>query len=106
MERRYQLDTEENRIFLAEIRQNLLDFGRRFPSPGGGSYYLGDDGNMLTGWQEIGGIWYYFGEDGSMYTGWLESAPGEWYYLNADGSMASDVTIDGRRLNASGVYRE
>ena len=61
---------------------------------------------MLTGWQEIGGIWYYFGEDGSMYTGWLESAPGEWYYLNADGSMASDVTIDGRRLNASGVYRE
>lgn len=72
----------------------------------GSWYYLGDDGNMLTGWQEIGGIWYYFGEDGSMYTGWLESAPGEWYYLNADGSMASDVTIDGRRLNASGVYRE
>lgn len=51
MERRYQLDTEENRIFLAEIRQNLLDFGRRFPSPGGGSYYLGDDG---TPWPEKG----------------------------------------------------
>lgn len=44
MERKYQLDTEENRLFLAEIRQNLLDFGRKFPSPGGGSYYLGDDG--------------------------------------------------------------
>ena len=51
MERKYQLDTEENRLFLAEIRQNLLDFGRRFPSPGGGSYYLGDDG---TPWPEKG----------------------------------------------------
>ena len=51
MERKYQLDTEENRLFLAEIRQNLLDFGRKFPSPGGGSYYLGDDG---TPWPEKG----------------------------------------------------
>ena len=51
MERKYQLDTEGNRLFLAEIRQNLLDFGRRFPSPGGGSYYLGDDG---TPWPEKG----------------------------------------------------
>ena len=45
MERKYQWNTEENRLFLAEIRQNLLDFGRQFPSPGGGSWYLGDDGS-------------------------------------------------------------
>lgn len=51
MERKYLLDTDENRTFLAEIRQNLLDFGRKFPSPGGGAYYLGDDG---TPWPEKG----------------------------------------------------
>ncbi len=41
---KYQIDTPENRQFLADIRQKLLDFGRQFPSPGGSSYYLGDDG--------------------------------------------------------------
>lgn len=51
MEAKYQLNTAENRSFLAEMRQELLDFGRRFPSPGGGSHYLGDDG---TPWPEKG----------------------------------------------------
>lgn len=51
MKPNYQLNTEENRSFLAELRQNLLNFGRRFPSPGGGSYYLGDDG---APWPERG----------------------------------------------------
>ena len=31
------------------MRNDLFTFGRRFPSPGGGSYYLGDDG---TPWKE------------------------------------------------------
>lgn len=47
--RKYQIDTPENREFLKEIREGLLSFGHRFPSPGGGSYYLGDDG---TPWKE------------------------------------------------------
>lgn len=51
MDQKYLLNAEENRAFLANIRQNLLDFGRSFPSPGGGSYYLGDDG---TPWPEKG----------------------------------------------------
>lgn len=45
---KYQIDTEENKIFLQEIRKELLDFGNRFPSPGGSSYYLGDDGTPWT----------------------------------------------------------
>ncbi len=49
--RKYQIDTEANRRFLEEIRENLLSFGHRFPSPGGSSYYLGDDG---TPWKERG----------------------------------------------------
>lgn len=46
---KYQLDTAENKAFIREIRNNLLEFGHRFPSPGGGSYYLGDDG---TPWKD------------------------------------------------------
>ena len=49
MHNKYVIDTEENREFLRSGAQALLDFGRRFPSPGGGSYYLGDDG---TPWKD------------------------------------------------------
>lgn len=48
MIRKYQLNTAENKRFLAEIREDLLSFGHRFPSPQGGSYYLGDDGTPWT----------------------------------------------------------
>lgn len=49
MNKKYWIDTEENRSFLEELREELLTFGHRFPSPGGSSYYLGDDG---TPWKE------------------------------------------------------
>lgn len=45
---RYILDTDENRKYLEDNAKALLEFGRRFPSPGGGSYYLGDDGTPWT----------------------------------------------------------
>ena len=44
MEQKYLIDTEENKMFLKEIRENLLNFGHRFPAPDGTCYYLGDDG--------------------------------------------------------------
>lgn len=43
-EKKYQIDTEENKAWLERMGKDLLAFGRRFPSPGGSSYYLGDDG--------------------------------------------------------------
>lgn len=49
MNRKYQIDTAENRQFLKELTEGLLSFGHQFPSPGGSSYYLGDDG---TPWKE------------------------------------------------------
>lgn len=48
-QRKYQIDTEENKAFLKEIREGLFAFGHQFPSPGGSAYYLGDDG---TPWRE------------------------------------------------------
>ena len=49
MNRKYQIDTQENRAFLIVLRDDLLRFGHRFPSEQGGSYYLGDDG---TPWKD------------------------------------------------------
>ena len=48
-EDKYRIDTDENKEFLRENALKLLSFGRGFPSPGGGSYYLGDDG---TPWKD------------------------------------------------------
>lgn len=42
--------------------------------PDGLQYYLGQDGVMVTGWQQIDGDWYYFNKSktpGSMRYGWL-----------------------------------
>ena len=44
---KYTFGTEENKAFLKELREDLLSFGHRFPSPGGSSYYLGDDGTPM-----------------------------------------------------------
>ncbi len=49
MEKKYQIDTAENKAWMQECRDALFSFGKRFVSPEGGSYYLGDDG---TPWKD------------------------------------------------------
>ena len=49
MNSKYEINTKENREFLKASCEDLLNFGHRFPSPNGGSYYLGDDG---TPWKD------------------------------------------------------
>lgn len=44
MKEKYVIDTPENKAFMQKLTEELLAFGHRFPSPGGASYYLGDDG--------------------------------------------------------------
>jgi len=46
---KYIYGTKENKEFFSVLAKELLHFGVKFPSPGGGSYYLGDDG---TPWKE------------------------------------------------------
>ena len=48
MDTKYLLNSTENKDFLKSLREELLVFGRRFPSEGGSSYYLGDDGTPWT----------------------------------------------------------
>ncbi|WP_125141527.1 N-acetylmuramoyl-L-alanine amidase family protein [Clostridium transplantifaecale] len=67
-------------------------------------YLLGDSGEVQTGWANINGNLYYMDGDGRMQTGWLLNN-GNWYYLNpSDGSMMRNVTIDGRYVNADGIW--
>lgn len=48
-DKKYQLGTAENKAFLDAARDNLLNFGTKFPAPDGSSYWLGDDG---TPWKD------------------------------------------------------
>ena len=48
MNAKYQLNTPENKAYVSEMCNTLLNFGHKFPSPGGASYYLGDDGTPWT----------------------------------------------------------
>ena len=50
-------------------------------------YYLDDDGDRLTSWQDLNGKHYYFDPaTGIMHTGWLETEDGI-YNLRGDGNM-------------------
>lgn len=48
MNKKYQLNSKENKDFQKFLRDELLSFGKKFPSEGGSSYYLGDDGTPWT----------------------------------------------------------
>ena len=37
MDRKYIIDTEENKAFMNELTEDLLKFGHRFPAPTGSS---------------------------------------------------------------------
>ncbi|MBT9777156.1 hypothetical protein GPL15_11645 [Clostridium sp. MCC353] len=70
----------------------------------GSRYFLDEEGRMAKGWTEIGGFWYYFQKDGAMASGWIQPEPGKWYYMQENGVMAFDTTVDGYRLDSSGMW--
>ena len=50
-------------------------------------FFLNEDGDPLTGWQELDGNRYYFDpQSGALHTGWLVIPEGT-YYLNEEGIM-------------------
>ena len=49
MDKKFIIDTEENKAYMNSLSMELLEFGKKFPSPSGASYYLGDDG---TPWED------------------------------------------------------
>lgn len=65
MENKYIYGTGENKRFLEELNRDLIRFGRRFPSPGGSAYHLGDDG---TPWPEYDRMCYVTCRMSHVYT--------------------------------------
>jgi len=60
-------------------------------------YYVGKNGEAVTGWQKIGKKWYCFFESGRMmYKDWVEEpeGSGNWYYLGEDGVMVVDSLVN------------
>ena len=69
-----------------------------------GKIYCFDEyGYMMTGWQHLEGKWYYFEPGGWQAKGW-KWIDGNCYYFYEDGHMASDETIEGAYVNASGQW--
>lgn len=106
MNKKYQIDTVKNKEFLEQIRDILLNFGHKFPSPNGGSYYLGDDG---TPWKDrpretwitcrmahVYSIGSFLGHEGSeeLVDAALEGLLGELYDKKNDGWYAGLTAND------------
>ena len=84
MENKYRIDTEENKRFLEENAKALWAFGRQFPSPGGSSYYLGDDGSPL--------------KDRPRET-WITSRMAHVYSLEVLSGKSSDTSLAGKAIS-------
>lgn len=66
-------------------------------------YYGTMTGELLTGWQTLGGDKYYFDDKGTLQAGKWIKFNGKWYYLCDDGKLAVSATIDGYGVNADGA---
>lgn len=67
------------------------------------NYYLDQNGDMATGWLQLGGEWYYLGSDGAKKTGWQYDG-WAWYYMDGRGVMLKNTTVGGYRLQANGAW--
>ena len=115
MIKKYQIDTAENKEFLKEMRDQLLSFGHNFPSPGGGSYYLGDDG---TPWKDrpretwitcrmahVYSMGSFLGHEGSeaLVDAALKGLKGE-LHDDVNGGWYAGLTADGKILPNKACY--
>ena len=115
MDRKYIIDTEENKAFMNELTENLLKFGHRFPAPTGSSYYLGDDGTPWTDrpretWitcrmAHVYSIGYILGHKGSedLVDQALKGIRGE-LHDDINGGWYPGITADGKILTGKQCY--
>lgn len=54
----------------------------------GGTYYIGEDGEKVTGWQTINNVKHYFKKDGVMVTSAWKKIGDDVYYLSEHGHVA------------------
>ena len=84
----------------AETSQGTREAGW-YVDNNGDIFYIGKDGNPLTGWQQFGSYWLRFGSDGAAIKGWT-SDDGVWYYCDkTTGVMVTDNPVEGAYWAAS-----
>lgn len=88
-----------------------METGWHYDGQDGRWYYLDPDGGeMLLGWQQIGGSWYYFNPMAPAVTWNYDEATGGWTYNGSDsrpyGSMyINETTPDGYTVDENGAWR-
>ncbi len=57
-------------------------------------YYLGSNGNALTGWFKVGGVWYYGNPEdyGYLYNNGIWEINGKEYFFGGDGKLLVNTT--------------
>lgn len=66
-------------------------------------YYFNEDGSRHSGWKFLMGLWYYMDSEGIMKTGWMQDSDGKWYYFDGNGVMLKNTKVDGYKLGDSGA---
>ena len=102
-------DTNTNKWYYMNDNTGILDTGWHLDKQDGRWYYLNQNGEMLIGWQNIGGKWYYFNTNTPQDTYTWDANAFKWNYLNNSarpyGSMyAGEKTPDGYSVDANGIW--
>ena len=102
-------DTNTNKWYYMNDNTGILDTGWHLDKQDGRWYYLNQNGEMLTGWQNIDGKWYYFNTNTPQNTYTWDANAFKWNYLNNSarpyGSMyAGEKTPDGYSVDANGAW--
>ena len=102
-------DPKTNKWYYMNDNTGILKTGWHKDPQDGRWYYLNSNGEMLTGWQNIGGKWYYFNTNTPQNTYAWDAAAFKWNYLNNSvrpyGSMyAGEKTPDGYTVDANGAW--
>lgn len=69
-----------------------------------GKKYYYHNGVKLTGLRKIGKYYYGFASDGTMLTGWNYIQKHYRYFARYSGKMRTNQTVQGRKINSSGIW--
>ena len=102
-------DSKTSKWYYMDDNTGILSTGWHKDKQDGRWYYLNSNGEMVTGWQNIGGKWYYFNTNTPEKTYEWDAAAFKWNYLNNSqrpyGSMyAGETTPDGYSVDANGAW--
>ena len=102
-------DEKTNKWYYMNDNTGILETGWHLDKQDGRWYYLNQNGEMLVGWQNIGGKWYYFNANAPQNTYVWDANAFKWNYLNNStrpfGSMyAGEKTPDGYSVDANGAW--